>query len=81
MNTLWNGCRRCKPRYSVEVVPAFLLTNGRRVVTPIAAPHELPTARYFRLRAAAQGWETVFFVPDRDTIQGGRTFDAGAHSL
>lgn len=60
-----------------SLLVGFLLTNGRRVVTPIAAPHELPTARYFRLRAAAQGWETVFFVPDRDTIQGGRTFDAG----
>lgn len=60
-----------------SLLVGFLATNGRRVATPIAAPHALPTARYFRLRAADQGWETVFFVPDRDTIQGARTFDAG----
>jgi hypothetical protein len=55
----------------------FLLTERRRVATSIPAPHNMTTARYFRTRATARGWETVFFVPDRDTIPGLRYIDEG----
>ena len=55
----------------------FLLTNQRRTVTRIPTPPGLPTARYFRARASESGWEAVFFVPDRDTVPGGRMFDDG----
>ena len=60
-----------------SVLVGFLLTNGRRTATPIAAPHNLPLARYFRSRPTVRGWEAVFFVPDRDTIPGLRSFDTG----
>lgn len=55
----------------------FLLTDRRRVATAIPAPHNMPTARYFRTRATAGGWESVFFVADRDTFPGARFLDAG----
>jgi len=55
----------------------FLLTDRRRVATAIPAPHDMSTARYFRTRATAGGWETVYFVPDRDTIPGLRYVDEG----
>jgi hypothetical protein len=60
-----------------SVLVGFLLTHGRRTATPIAAPHDMPLARYFRSRPTVRGWESVFFVPDRDTIPGLRSFDTG----
>jgi len=55
----------------------FVLTDERRVATSIPAPHAFPSARYFRTRATPHGWESVFFVPDRDTIVGARFLDSG----
>lgn len=60
-----------------SVLVGFLLTDGRRTAIPIAAPHDMPLARYFRSQPTVRGWETVFFVPDRDTIPGLRSFDTG----
>ena len=60
-----------------SVLVGFLLTSGRRTATPIAAPRNLPLARYFRSRPTPRGWQSVFFVPDRDTIPGLRAFDTG----
>ena len=60
-----------------SVLVGFQLSDGQRNATPIAAPHNLPLARYFRSRVTARGWEAVFFVPDRDTIPGLRSFDTG----
>ena len=58
-------------------IVGFLLTSNRRVATSIPAPHDMPTARYFRTRATTRGWESVFFVPDRDTVVGARFLDSG----
>jgi len=55
----------------------FLLTDRRRIATAIPAPHGMPKARYFRTRATASGWESVFFVADRDTVPGLRLLDTG----
>jgi hypothetical protein len=60
-----------------SLLVGFLLTDGRRAAIPIAAPRTLPLARYFRSRPTVRGWESVFFVPDRDTIPGLRAVDTG----
>jgi len=55
----------------------FMLTDRRRVATAIPAPPGMPKARYFRTRATANGWESVFFIADRDTVPGLRLLDTG----
>lgn len=55
----------------------FLLTNGRHTVTAVPAPEGMATARYFRVRPGREGWEAVYFVPDRDAIPGTRFYDDG----
>ena len=65
------------PASDVRSLAGFLLTHGRRVATPIPKPRGMPTARYFRTRATGKGWESVFFIPDRDTVIGARFLDSG----
>jgi hypothetical protein len=55
----------------------FLLTDGQRTTIAVPAPPQLPAARYVRVRPSVQGWDAVFFVPDRDTTPGTPFYDDG----
>jgi hypothetical protein len=60
-----------------SAIVGFLFTNRTPTASPVPAPAGKPTARYFRVRPDRQGWEAVFFVPDRDTIPGLPYYDDG----